>query len=830
MTRLAHILRGYRQTGALNALINLYGFVDDQTFLTKSGDLGVVLAVEGVDDECLDADERDRVARRFEAALRVFDEHTYLLQYVVKRPRLPDPPMPHADLPIEALLDRRDRFETEQQARLYAFAIYWVVIATPARDAAAWGARFRRFLAAPLATIRLWLSTRRTIARLDDEIEALRERLHQQVQAFVVQLEDTVRPRVVSKRRAFQFFRRLANYDPEKAEAVRLREDTFLDYHVCDSALECHRGHLRLDDAYVRVLTLKEPPAQTFAHVLRALEEVPSSLVLMSDWQRAEAGRVRRMIHAMRRHFHQAQTRVTTYLGDAPTIPGEVLVDDSAAALVRDLGACLTDLTIHGRYFGRYTLTVVLYDRDPAALARSVATCVKACGAHDAQLTEERPNLLNAWLAVLPGNTAYNLRAMWLLNTNAADLAFLFAPDRGSATNAHLGTEALTVLETMQGTAYHLNLHSQDVAHTLVLGATGSGKSFLLNFLVAQLQRYRPRTTIFDLGGSYQALTAYVGGTALHAGGDRRNFTINPFSLEPTPANRQFLWAFVKVLIQSGGQYTMSEVDDRDLYEQIEALHDENVDADQRRLFTLATILRKPLQQQLQRWVQGGQYADLFDNLEDTLTLARFQTIDFDGLDDAPQLLEPVLFYLLHRADAAIADPAEAGALKVFVVDEAWRFLRDPTIRAYVTAAFKTWRKNNACMLLATQSSEDLVRSALLRDAVESCATICFLANPQIDRAVYQDVFHLTETQAARIATLLPRRQFLLKRPEVAKVLTLRVDAESARLFSLGGGVGGDGGARRPAGTLASDPISVFREASASQLDLFGSLQEGVLA
>ena len=80
-----------------------------------------------------------------------------------------------------------------------------------------------------------------------------------------------------------------------------------------------------------------------------------------------------------------------------------MLVDDSATALVRDLGAALTELTLQGRYFGQYTLTVVLYDRDPAALERSVGACLKAFAAHDAQATDERYNLLNAWLAVLPG-------------------------------------------------------------------------------------------------------------------------------------------------------------------------------------------------------------------------------------------------------------------------------------------------------------------------------------------------------------------------------------------------------------------------------------------
>jgi len=41
------------------------------------------------------------------------------------------------------------------------------------------------------------------------------------------------------------------------------------------------------------------------------------------------------------------------------------------------------------------------------------------------------------------------------------------------------------------------------------------------------------------------------------------------------------------------------------------------------------------------------------------------------------------------------------------VKDVAWRFVTDSTVKAYVTEALKTWRKRNAAMLLATQSTED---------------------------------------------------------------------------------------------------------------------------
>jgi hypothetical protein len=43
----------------------------------------------------------------------------------------------------------------------------------------------------------------------------------------------------------------------------------------------------------------------------------------------------------------------------------------------------------------------------------------------------------------------------------------------------------------------------------------------------------------------------------------------------------------------------------------------------------------------------------------------------------------------------------------------------------------------------------------------------------------------LNATEAARIATLVPRQQLLLKQPHVAKVLNLRVDPKSAALFSV---------------------------------------------
>ncbi|MEO8256852.1 MAG: hypothetical protein ABI868_05840 [Acidobacteriota bacterium] len=105
------------------------------------------------------------------------------------------------------------------------------------------------------------------------------------------------------------------------------------------------------------------------------------------------------------------------------TTTEDMLVDESASATVRDLGQNLTALEVEGHIFGSCSLTVVAYDRDAMRLDRSVAECLKVFAGHDGALCEESYNLLNAWLAIVPGNASHNVRRLALLNTNAADLS-----------------------------------------------------------------------------------------------------------------------------------------------------------------------------------------------------------------------------------------------------------------------------------------------------------------------------------------------------------------------------------------------------------------------
>jgi type IV secretion/conjugal transfer VirB4 family ATPase len=780
MVTIRRILRDYEDAGSLHSLLALWGFVDDAVFLTKAGALGLAYRLEGVDYECLDHVERQAIARRFEQALRQLDESFRVYQYVIKWPAHLVAPAAHAHPIVDEALRRRAEYLASKADSLFELDLHLVVLYEgwqPPSAARRLAGRWR----SPRAASREAFSTDAASTTLMAELDRAVIHLRQKAEAFAIQLADTAKPTLMPKADAFRFFRRLVNYTPDKHHAS-LKYDTHLDFYVTDSAVECHRDHLDVDDYHVKVLTMKEAPAKTFAHILQDLYTVPSPFIACLEWQRLSNAKMRRDLHTRRRHFFNKKVSLVNYLS-SETKPEEMLVDDSATATVNELGQSLTEMEVHGHFFGACSLTLVAVDHEPRRLDQTVAECVKTFAGHDGALYEESYNLLNAWLAIVPGNGAHNLRRLALLNTNVADLSFLFTVHTGSRTSAHLGgRECLAVFETEHQTPYFWNLHHDDVGHVLVQGATGAGKSFLLNFLLTHAQKYDPITVIFDIGGSYDKLTSLLGGSVWRMGLTDRDFTINPFCLDPTQEHLHFLFSFVRVLLESSEQYRCTLTDDRDLYEAIQNLY--ALDPPQRRLFTLVNLLPRPLGQHLHRWVQGGPYAGLFDNVEDTLTFQRVQCFDFEGLEQFPLVLEPLLFYVLHRASAAIHARTGSAELKLFVLDEAWRFARNSTLTAYITGALKTWRKRNAAMVLATHSSEDFATSELLRTVVESCPTKFFLANPGMDVERARALFHLNHTEAALITQLIPRQQALLKRPGFSKVVNLRVDAESYWIYT----------------------------------------------
>lgn len=785
MLRLRRIFKNYAETGSFNELVNLYGFIDERVFLTKTGDLGVILEVRGVDYECLDGAAIDGLTKRLESALRLFDENYRVYQYLFKRNNPTIPYKLYGSPIVDTAIQNRITYLATKADTLFSVSIYYVILFEGfaySRTLSSTLAACPKRPAKALAEFLAFFSTQKQVVMLDREIAKAQAALLQKVQSFILQVSDFLAVRLLDKQEAFRILKTTLNFAPNKLELAKLKYDTFLDYYLCESHLECHRGYLRLDDYYLKALTLKEPSAQSFPLIFKRLLEVQANYYVVTEWRKEDSSKTRRAIQAKRRHFHNTKRSFFSQVNLNDLAPQDMLLDDSKESQVRELGESIKEIELRGNYFGQFSLTVVIYDLDPSKVDRACAEFYKVFSIHDAQLYEEKYNLLNAFLAAVPGNSAVNLRYLYLLNTNYADFSFLFSLHCGEPRNVHLREEYLAVLETNHNAPYFLNLHYRDVAHTMILGRTGAGKSFLLNFLVTNLQKYAPHTFIFDLGGSFESLTQLFGGSYIRVGLESDDFKINPFSLAPTKENLDFLALFLKVLIQGSGTAELDPATERDLYHQIENLY--AVDPPLRTLSVLANTLGHESASLLAKWIRGGQFGFLFDNSEDTISFAQFQCFDFQIMGQYPEVLQPLLFYILHRANAVITDKLITTTFKAFFIDEAWVFLKNPSIQRYAVEALKTWRKHNAAMVLSTQSLDELRRSDILNVIIESCATKIFLANPDMDRELYKSQFHLNDTEVELIANLIPKQQFLIKTPDLAKVANLNVDPKSYWLYT----------------------------------------------
>jgi type IV secretion system protein VirB4 len=780
MLNLSRVIKPWKEAAALSAHINLYGFWTETAFLTKSGDLGVVLSVTGVDYESLDNDEQQYAVKRLESALKSFGEGFHVYQYLFKTNRPEIPFARYDDELIDAAIDQRRQYFESKRDRLYEVELFYVIVLEGARSKTGILSALARMPRDPQGAIRelkAQFTNDNMKVLLRKQIDTDLVRLEQCVQNFTRHLADLMPIESQGQQAQFSFFRRLLNFDDWRI-AGKPQSTQYLDFQVVNSNIEAERDHLRVGDHFVRILTMKEAIAETRPLVLDRLFKIEGNFYVVTEWTPLSMARARKEVDKRRRHFNMSKSGFVSQIGSDPakTNQRDVLIDESKQADIENLGECLRALG-DGQTLGDFSLTVVLYSTDLQTINQEMGEFTGVFTNADGALFTETYNQLNALFATVPGNYAQNLRKMYLLNSNYADLSFLFTIHPGEKTNPHLRSEYLAVLETDNATPYYLNLHNGEVAHTLILGMTGSGKSFLCNFLLTNAQKYRPQTYIFDIGGSFQSLTEIFGGTYLNVGQESRDFTINPFSLPESKENLQFLFSFFRVLIEGNDKrYKLDFKEERKLWEAIERMY--VVAPEQRTLSTFSQIIGE-LKERLHRWTKEGQYGFLFDNVEDTLSFSKFQTFNFAGWGDAPEVLEPLLFYVLHRASNEIADPAKLATFKTFLLDEAWLFIKNETIRSYIVAAQKTWRKHNAAMILATQSIKELEESGMLAIVAESCPTKIFLANPEMNRQVYREAFHLNDTEIDIIADLIPPGEMLIRKAQSSKKVRLNVDSVS---------------------------------------------------
>ncbi|MYG32814.1 MAG: DUF87 domain-containing protein [Cenarchaeum sp. SB0677_bin_16] len=774
--RVADERRAYEAAGSLAEELPYWGWLEDgRTCLTRSGELVAAGRIRSAAVDGRTPEQIDRLLGLWQRLLSGLGSDTRLQFHMLRRPSR-DEGAEDGGSDIASLSGRkRGAFLAGRVQRLEAFVVW---SHDPGLRPTGGGSG-----TGPLSRLKRLRKRRGKTAAtyLASEIEAAAGRFRAMIDAGRSLVTEHTPVEMMGALEASRLLSELVN-----------RPGTFWDgatgsgmnWRLALSELEAERSHLRLAGEPVILYSLLSPPGQAHANLLRDLYCLDAVTTVSLEWRPWAVEAARRRIRSAQRHYFSRRYSMMAHAQDAQGTAA-AMVDSAAAAESDRLGAALVELEADGVAYGEASLTVALHG-ELDGIERLDGDVRRLFAAHDAKVIREGYGQLPAWFARLPAQPRKRqVRRVFVSAGLAACLAPVFGPPRGNRKSRHLDREPLAVFETPWRTAYRYDLFAGDVGHTLILGATGSGKSFMLNFLLVEALKYDPRILILDLGGSYRWLTRFLGGRYLELapGEAEPTLRLTPFALPATTRSFQFLTGWILRLLKLGG-VDATGADTSEIRARIEDLY--ALGAERRTLTVLAGSLPSAMWPALSRWTEGGAWGAFFDNAPSGAADIEFrdwQVIDLAGAAEHADLCEAALSYLLERMRLEIEDPAETGRLKLMVVDEAWRYMQDPAVLNYLAEAAKTWRKKNAALVLATQSAVDVTGTPGASALLESIPTKLFLANAELpDEA--GALFRLNESEVDRIRSLTPKRELYLRRPDEAAVLRLEVDPESYWLYT----------------------------------------------
>ena len=375
MLRLDKIIKPWNEAGSLNANINLYGFWDETTFLTKSGDLGMVLKVCGVDFESLDQAGQEFAVKRLEAALKSFGPGFHIYQYLFKTNRPNMPFARYGDPLIDAAIDQRRQFFEAKLDNLFEIEIYYAVVLEGARSKTGIMAALKRFpsdASGAVRELKTQFTNNNMKVLLRSQIQRDHLRLHQRVEAFQQQLRDLVEIDTLDPDEQFHFLRRLLNFDAWRI-AGKPQTTQYLDFQVVNSDIEAERDHLRIGDHYVRLLTMREAITETRPLVLDKLLKIEANFFAVTEWTPLSTEAAKKEVVKRRRHANMSKAGLISSMKDESKVnQRDVLIDEGKQADIEILGECLRTLA-EGQMLGDLSLTIVLYGTDRAIVDREIA-------------------------------------------------------------------------------------------------------------------------------------------------------------------------------------------------------------------------------------------------------------------------------------------------------------------------------------------------------------------------------------------------------------------------------------------------------------------------
>ena len=574
----------------------------------------------------------------------------------------------------------------------------------------------------------------------------------------------------------------------------------------------------RVGDRHVRAVSLHGFPNATSQGVLDRLHNLPAAyrwstrLIMLSSETASQLIRTRR--HSWFKKRKGLSEALRSFTGQQVSeeqrrIEREFFEDESAVRMATDAKEALTRMQSAEARYCLYTSTFIVMEPEEARaeeIAEEIREVLVEAGFPSRM---EDVNALEAYLGSLPGNGTANSRRFAVHTRNVADLMPATQIWPGAEHNqSHLfppEAPALLSATTDGSTPFRLNLHAQgDVGHTLVIGATGAGKSVLVNTLMAQWLRYeRAQVFLFDLGHSGYLLAKGVGG---------RHYQLSPdagaaLSLQPllqVDNEKERAWAasWIETTIELQG-VTATPARRAEIGRALKL-----VAANPPHMRTLEEL--KILVQDeevagaLGQFVGEGTYAHLLNGSRDALAQhtpggeaspqknpaekegeekqganssdvvnPAYQVFELSAVRDLPEsVFIPLLLYLFHHVERQL----RADRPSIIVLEEVWHALMHSNFSDRIKQWLLTLRKRNAAVVMVAHTPAQIAQLGNREIVIDSCPTKIFLPNPDAAdpdaKALYRTM-GLNEREIECIATATRKKHYFFKCPVGSRLFDL---------------------------------------------------------
>jgi conjugation system TraG family ATPase len=480
------------------------------------------------------------------------------------------------------------------------------------------------------------------------------------------------------------------------------------------------------------------------------------------------------------------------------------------------------NLIMKEQYRTAYTaVNVIISDADKQELNRKIALAQQGfVNMNQAACYVENEESCNLLFSTIPGNARANYRGF--VNTTKQAICYL------QKENMYLSDERGYIFSDRFGTPVKINLWNYSGLanrNKILIGPSGSGKSFLLNNYILQSVEKKNDIMIIDIGGSYRSLIDLNRGKYFDST-ERKKFAFNPFLCPKDKAGNYiyldntdeeshddliktistilaFIWkgnekitnaekALLEKSIRSFYQHVNEQKIFPDLIAYAKFLRTLKLDDYEKEKFDTRELML------LLEPYTDGELSFLL-NAKDNVDIVNDNLIAFDMEDVSKKDYFPIIAIITLQL---VVDKIKKrqGVAKTLIIDEALDFLKDEKFGDFIGYLYRTFRKKEGEVILAAQNVLFIKMAApLIRDSIIiNCATKIILDHSEHRSNLIEvkNILSITDDECDMIESLQKDerwREFFIKigndsyvfKNEVAPVAAVAFDSRQATVVEL---------------------------------------------